>query len=70
MIYTALGCGETWLVDAEKGHQLVKRYGKGGEHEAEEVVHEISTKRDSLAGSKRLLKFLKDWDSAHTERLL
>lgn len=70
MIHAALGSGETWLVEAEKGYQLVKKYGKGGEHEAEEVVREISTKRASPAGSKRLLKFLKDWDVAHGERLL
>jgi len=70
MIYAALGSGETWLVDAEKGHQLVKKYGEGGECEAEEVVHELSTRRDSPAGSKRLLQFLRDWDTKHRERLL
>lgn len=43
MIQAALATGETWLVEAEKGYQLAKKYGKGGDHEAEEVVHEIST---------------------------
>jgi len=70
MIQAALATGETWLVEAEKGYQLAKKYGKGGDREAEEVVREISTKRDPPKGSKSLLKFLKDWDVKHCEQLL
>ena len=57
-------------MEAEKGYQLAKKYGKGGDREAEEVVREISTKRDPPKGSKSLLKFLKDWDVKHCEQLL
>ena len=57
--------GETWLTEALAGQRLVKVYGSGGPHSAQEVISELAVTRTPPCGRRALLTFLRDWEEAH-----
>ena len=68
-IYTALGIKETSLGDAEEATRILRIFGEGGTHPADEVVSKVSLTTDPPKGSVQLLKFLKAYDMAHSSNI-
>ena len=51
----ALGVRSTWMSNARKGAQLVRKYGRGGKCENAEVVAELDC--ETKEGAKGLFAF-------------
>ncbi len=65
----ALGIKETCLSDAEEATRILRIFGEGGSHPADEVLNKASLTTDPPQVSVKFLKFLKAHDRAHSSNI-
>ncbi|KAJ3759552.1 hypothetical protein EV360DRAFT_82025 [Lentinula raphanica] len=58
-IAEALGYGSTWLLLAQKGTRILRKYGPESANPIADIVDEINTERDTPRGIVALAKFLR-----------
>lgn len=62
---TVLSIGTSWLFDAKKAVDIVRKYGEGGTHPSQPVIDKIACTAGAPEGSTKLLHWLRTWETDH-----